>query len=118
MPSETREIRAHDPEQHDTIISGNWWCVIVVGMALQAYTGMYDANVLFGETAVFAGWVLPPIGLFVDAMYVRANSRWDPSIGWTVGGCLPFVALIVGMFYFYRRRRALRTLTRPISQDQ
>lgn len=106
-PSQRGAFQSHDPDQYDTIVSENWWYVLLVGLVLQAFTGLYNADGLLMDTIVTAGWLLPPIGLFVDARYVRANSRWNPSLGWTIAGIFPFIALIAGTMYLYRRHTFL-----------
>lgn len=98
---------SHDPARYDTIVSGNWWWVIVVGMALQLFTEVYNGDVLPMDILFTTAWVLPPLGLYVDAKYVRANSYWDPSGGWVVGGLLPPISLIAGTVYLYQRHTVL-----------
>lgn len=97
----------HDPAMYDTTVSGNWYYVLIVGMVLRVFTGMYNGTGLLMEISVLAAWVFPPVGFFLDSKYVRANSLWHPGIGWTLAGLIPFVTLIAGVVYLYRRHTFL-----------
>ncbi len=96
------------------VVSESWYVAVVAGIGLSvfgiAFSSGEPASVIenLGGFAFLAGWFLLPLGVYQDAKYVRANSRWDPeTVVWVVLALVWFVNVVAGAVYLYRRHEAL-----------
>jgi len=98
--------RSGGQSQYETDVSGNWMWVILIGVLSTVAYFIVDplpGGNLEGFFALLS-WVAVPIGLYFDAKYVKANSRWNPSTGaWLLGAIIPLLGSIIGAIWLFRR---------------
>ncbi|QIO22717.1 hypothetical protein [Haloarcula sp. JP-L23] len=102
------------PSRHwETAIAasvGFWVASLVLDYGLPRGTipdPLYDAMALF----VLLTWVAMPVGILLDAVRVRGYTDWRPNTrGYVVGAAIPFVNVVVGAIYLYKRRDAFESV--------
>lgn len=112
----TSPTTTHDPSDYETTVGENWYYAIIIPsiftipvfaliLVVPSDQPLLTTPVMFSLLgAVF----LPIIGIYFDRLYVRANSRWNPSILWMVGLFVLYpLNVFLALFYLYRRREVL-----------
>ncbi len=108
-PPTTRSTQ-HDPSQYQTTVSEDWYYIVAASVIGWVIFFMLPSAVV-GPTLVgligLASWVGVPLATFFDSQYVRANSKWNPSGLWILGGAIPVINIFSGGAYLYRRHETL-----------
>lgn len=107
--------RAHDPSNYETTVSDTWFYAVAGGIGawvvLILLSGVVPPSSPVSTLAGFIGligWIIMPVGIYFDSRYVRANSKWDPTgVGWLIAAAVPFVNIVVGGAYLYRRNEVI-----------
>jgi len=64
-----------------------------------------------GTLFVLGLWIFLPVAGKYDLDYIRANSNWQPKKDyWIFGFAVPFVCVLVGILYLYRRHEVMELL--------
>lgn len=99
-----RDGGQHDPSAYATTVSGRWHYGVAASLILWALA--FTVTGRFGLTwfAVLVGWVLMPMSIYLDREWLRATTRWNPSVGaWILLSVVPPVNLVGGLVYLIRR---------------
>lgn len=101
----------HDPTNLETTVSDNWYYGIAAGVGLWViallFSGLSETGAGF---AMLIAWVVLPLTAYFDMQYIRANSKWNPNtLAWIVGLLIPFLNILLGGVFLYRRHETVGT---------
>lgn len=96
----------HQSKSYDTGHSDEWW--MGIGIGIGAFMTSFFLSTIIGGGVLtglltISGWVMIPIGIYYDLKWMRSNSQWNPSFFWVIVGAVPFVGIVAGSVYLYRR---------------
>lgn len=101
---------------YETTVGENWYYAIIVPsvftipdfVLMLVVSGDKPLLTIPVTFSLLGAVFLLIIGVYFDRQYVRANSRWNPSILWMAGIFLLYpLNVFLALFYLYRRRELL-----------
>jgi len=102
---EALEVDVHDPDSHETSVSGRWWPGVVVGPVI-AIAGLMVAGLL-GNVLLWGGGLLAAGAALIDRRYVRARAPWSPSYLLVVGLVVPVLSAFLALYYWQQRNETV-----------
>lgn len=107
---------AHDPSQYETTVGESWYYIVIIPSIFTIPTfalfgfveNSHPVVTLLVMVVFLCAVILPIVGVYFDRQYVRANSRWNPSVLWMVGLFFIYPGnIFLSLLYLYRRREVL-----------
>lgn len=101
-------------ENYETTVSPNWWYGILVASGL--WLVVFGLASTIGQTVLvewftIAAWLLLPVSIYFDSKQVKMRSAWRPNLFAYLGVAVfvPFLGVLAGSFYLFRRHKVLGT---------
>lgn len=99
---------------YETTVSPNWWYGVLVATGL--WLAVFGFVSIIGQTTlvewlIIAAWLLLPVSIYFDTKQVKMRSAWRPNLFAYLGVAvfIPFLGILVGAFYLFRRHKVLGT---------